>query len=183
MSSDEKACTLNRQTTGEKVKTKVLEIRKWVNEHKVQIVIGVTATTGTATLFKNHDAITTWFHTLYLNEKSTKPVIEAVVKQEVESVSTMLSKGLSDIVANFKKKPPIYSKEWFDSFSVPELEDLREDIRKKYLSSGKDMRTAIRLENLLYLFDNVLSERAWANSSEYGYPVHSEHGWYLSSDD
>lgn len=75
-----------------------------------------------------------------------------------------------------------YSSAWFESASDDELNAEREKVRQAYCSAGLDFSEAVRMENLLRLFDKELSRRAWAGE-EYGYPAHREHGWYLSNDD
>ena len=76
-----------------------------------------------------------------------------------------------------------YSDGWFKSASDDELEMEREKVRQEYCSSGGDYSLAVRLQKLLWRFDKVMRERAWNGSTDYGYPKHREHGWYLSSDD
>ncbi|MCQ2017136.1 hypothetical protein [Clostridium butyricum] len=78
---------------------------------------------------------------------------------------------------------PKYSSKWFESASDEVLKIEREVVRQQYCSAGNDYRLAIISEKLLKLFDSVLSKRAWNGHTDYGYPVHREHGWYLSNDD
>lgn len=89
--------------------------------------------------------------------------------------------GISSI-AN-KKSPVKFSAKWFESLSDTDLNLEREIIRKKYCSAGDDFKLAVHLQNLLRLFDEELSKRAWAGSKEFGFPVHREHGWHLPSKD
>lgn len=76
-----------------------------------------------------------------------------------------------------------YSSKWFDTVSDAILNEEREAVSKKYCSSGNDFDLAVSLERLLHRFDAVLSKRAWNGSTDYKFPVHSEHGWHLPSDD
>ncbi len=80
-------------------------------------------------------------------------------------------------------EPQKYSDKWFDTVSDAVLNEEREIVRKKYCSAGNDFGLAVRLEKLLHRFDTVLSNRAWNGSKDYGFPVHSEHGWHLPSKD
>lgn len=72
---------------------------------------------------------------------------------------------------------------WYEHLSDAELNAKREMVRKAFCSSGSDYNRAVRLENLLRLLDKELSKRAWGGRTDYGFPVHSEHGWHLSSED
>lgn len=81
------------------------------------------------------------------------------------------------------EKTQKYSSRWFDTVSDAVLNEEREVVRKKYCFSGNDFDLAVRLEKLLHRFDSVLSKRAWNESTDYKFPVRSEHGWYLPSDD
>lgn len=80
------------------------------------------------------------------------------------------------------KEPQKYSSKWFDMVSDEVLDAEREIVRQQYCSSGNDISLATRLYNLLNQFDKVMSKRAW-DGKEPGFPVHSEHGWHLPSDD
>lgn len=79
-------------------------------------------------------------------------------------------------------EPEKYSSKWFENASDELLKAEREVVRKNYCASGDDFSAAVRWEKLLHYFDKVISKRAWAGK-EYGFPVRSEHGWHLPSDD
>ena len=81
------------------------------------------------------------------------------------------------------KENPKYSKDWMNSLSDSDLETEREKVRQAWCSAPKDLATAIKLESILDLFDKVIHSRESNGSSEYNYPKHTEHGWYLSGDD
>ena len=55
------------------------------------------------------------------------------------------------------------------------------DVRKVYCSSGDDFNLAVRLQNLLGMFDKEINKRVWGGSTDYGFSVHREHGRYLPS--
>lgn len=78
--------------------------------------------------------------------------------------------------------PLEYSAEWFDSLPDQDLQTKREAVRQDYVSTS-DYAEASQLQNRLRLFDKEISDRAWGDQKDYGYPAHSEHGWYLPSDD
>lgn len=76
-----------------------------------------------------------------------------------------------------------YSRKWFKNMSSEQLNAERELVRQQFCSAGDDFYQAGYLQKLLRLFDSVLNEREWNGNVDYKYPAHSEHGWYLSSDD
>ena len=78
---------------------------------------------------------------------------------------------------------PKYSKEWMQSVSDSELDVEREEIRKAWCSEPKDISRAVELESILNQFDREIHKRKSNDSSDYGFPRHTEHGWYLSGDD
>lgn len=80
-------------------------------------------------------------------------------------------------------EPPKYSNKWFKTVSDTVLKEERENVRKQFCSAGNDFDLAVRLQKLLNYFDKVIGERAWNGSTDYKFPVHSEHGWHLPSDD
>lgn len=68
-----------------------------------------------------------------------------------------------------------------------ELDDEREALRQRYVSSGDDVHAASSLEAELHRYDQEMTRRAneaYArenpNPPE---PRHREHGWYLPNDD
>ena len=77
----------------------------------------------------------------------------------------------------------LFSSKWFNSVSDSELEEKREEIRLAYCSSGDDFDTACRLQNLLWRFDEEISDRAWGDEEPQAPSCHREHGWYLPNED
>ena len=83
--------------------------------------------------------------------------------------------GLLDVVFGILAVgEPEYNDCWMRLASDEELEEEREKVRLQ-LFEGKDVY------DTLDRFDAEMSKRAW-NGEEIGFPVHSEHGWYLSED-
>ena len=74
------------------------------------------------------------------------------------------------------------SEKWFSNASIEELEQAREIVHKDYLNPELDMNYRTDCHNLLFRFDQATGKKKWAGK-EPGYPVHSEYGRYLSSDD
>ena len=86
-------------------------------------------------------------------------------------------------LANGKGMEPMkYSNSWIKALSDKDWEKEREIIRKQTDNYDGDWKKAVRLEKLLYRFDEIMSDRQWGNEPE-GFPKHSKHGWYLPSDD
>ena len=81
------------------------------------------------------------------------------------------------------KEPQKYSSKWFDTVSDEVLNAEREIVRKQYCSAGDDFSLAVRLQNLLNLFDKVLSKRAWGDEIPHGPGYHREHGYNLFKND
>lgn len=79
------------------------------------------------------------------------------------------------------KQPEQYSRKWIESLSDEDWSSEREKVRKMYGSPEYDDTTRMRFRDILDLFDRVKSDRDWAGK-EPGFPVHSEHGWYLPGD-
>ena len=81
------------------------------------------------------------------------------------------------------KEPQKYSDKWFKTASDEELKAEREIVQKQFCSAGDDFQLAATLQNLLWLFDSVLSKRAWAGKAPRGPGYHREHGYNLYKDD
>lgn len=96
------------------------------------------------------------------------------------ALATVAGLGIYKIATG---EPQKYSSKWFDTVSDAVLNEEREIVRKQYCSSGNDFSLAVQLERLLRRFDEVIGKRAWNGSTDYKFPVHSEHGWHLPSDD
>lgn len=82
--------------------------------------------------------------------------------------------GLIDIKNHFPELEMIF---------YADLNAEREIVRKAYCSSGDDFNLAVRLQNLLRMFDKEISKRVWGGRTDYGFPVHREHEWHLLSKD
>ena len=89
--------------------------------------------------------------------------------------------GIAKIASG--KAPVKFSTKWFETLSDADLNAEREIVRKAYCSSGDDFNLAVRLQNLLGMFDKEISKRVWGGRTDYGFPFHREHGWHLPSKD
>ncbi len=101
-------------------------------------------------------------------------------------VGTLVLGGLIVTTFGIKKyisNLPIekYSREWLESLSKDALEAEREKVRLEFVASGSDRNKAIRLQNLLYAFDDEMARRRPEVPS--GPIIHREHGRYLPNDD
>ena len=95
-----------------------------------------------------------------------------------EAVSELLKKIPKEVAEANR-----YSNKWFSEVSDSELEREREVVRKAFCSSGGDFEKSCKLQNLLYLFDDEMSKRAWNGETPHVSNIHREHGWYLFNDD
>ncbi len=100
----------------------------------------------------------------------------------VVSTALMVASG---IFLSIKHKPEKYSDEWFSSLSREELDTEREKIQKQWCSAGGDYSLSVRLQNLLYRFDDEMRLRDYGDlkPEDYKYPPHREHGWNLYKPD
>lgn len=98
---------------------------------------------------------------------------------------TALLVGSSIGVFQFFKhmEPQKYSKKWFDISSIEILEQEREAIRQEMCSAGKDYAKADRLWHMLNVFDRILREKKYGDTSEYVFPPRREHGHNLYKPD
>lgn len=94
-----------------------------------------------------------------------------------ESFSELLESWREDL----KSGKPLSDK-WFNNASLEELEEARKVVQNDYRNPELDMDYRTDCHKLLFRFDQAIGKKKWAGK-EPGYPVHSEHGWYLSSDD
>lgn len=75
-----------------------------------------------------------------------------------------------------------YSEKWFSKASLEELEAAREIVQTDYRNPKLDIDYRDECWHLLKRFDNAI-RNIKCQGKEVGFPVHSEHGWYLPSDD
>ena len=93
--------------------------------------------------------------------------------------------ALADLWMSLKKqieKGTLYSSKWFEKASLEELENAREIVQNDFNNPKLDLDYRNECWNLLNRFDNAIGKIKW-NGKEYGYPVHSNNGWHLPSDD
>ena len=79
-------------------------------------------------------------------------------------------------------KGTLYSSKWFEKADLEELEKARRIVELDYNNPNLDLDYRNYCWNLLNRFDNAIGRIKWADK-EYGYPVHSSNGYYLTSDD
>lgn len=75
-----------------------------------------------------------------------------------------------------------YGDYWLRSASLEELETERDRVQADYLNPSLDTDYRSRMWHLLRRFDAAIHKKK-CGDKEPGYSVHSEHGWYLPSDD
>ena len=64
-----------------------------------------------------------------------------------------------------------------------ELETAREKVRLDFCNPDLDSDYRIDCQKALGMFDREMRKRAWGDEKPHAPSYHSEHGWYLSSDD
>lgn len=87
-------------------------------------------------------------------------------------VGTSLAIGIG-IFLSMKRDLEKYSGEWFKAISRVELGTEREKIQKLWCSTGGDYLLGIRLQNLLYRFDDEIRLRDYGDlkPEDYEYPA------------
>ena len=97
-----------------------------------------------------------------------------------------LSDGSSDddtsVSDDGRMAKDVYPNSFFKRSSVEELREERERVRLDYCNPDLDLDYRAGLYYTLNRFDEAIYNKQWAGI-EPGYPVHSEHGLYLPSDD
>lgn len=101
------------------------------------------------------------------------------VKKVIEIGTGLAVTGFGVYMLLSGNEPKKYSNKWFETVSDEVLNTEREVVRKQFCSAGDDFSLAVRLQNLLYKFDSVLSKRAWGNEIPQGPSYPREHGYNL----
>lgn len=89
------------------------------------------------------------------------------------------------IFLSMKREPEKYSDKWFQTLSREKLDAERKEIQKQWSSAGGNYSLGVRLQNLLYRFDDEIRFRDHGDSKLEGYKYrpHREHGWNLYKPD
>ncbi len=80
------------------------------------------------------------------------------------------------------EKGSLYSTKWFEKATLEELEKQRALVERDFNNPNLDSSFRNNCWNLLIRLDNAIGKIKWAGK-EYGFPIHSDNGWYLPSDD
>ena len=120
---------------------------------------------------------------LKLNLHNRKDMDVMKAKNVVFSLITAGLAGLGLYKALGGGKIEKYSSKWFDTVSNEVLNAEREVVRKEFCASGNNFSKAVRLENLLRLFDKVISSRAWDGKTPQAPSYPREHGHNLYKPD
>lgn len=80
------------------------------------------------------------------------------------------------------EKGALYSEKWFRNAKLEELEAARKVVETDYRNPKLDINYRDECWNLLKRFDRAIGNIK-SQGKDVGFPVHSEHGWYLPSDD
>lgn len=81
------------------------------------------------------------------------------------------------------KEPQKYSSKWLETAPKDLLEKEREFASNQFRLSSDDYQVAVYWERIRDRIIAELGKRAWNGGTDYMFPVHSEHGWHLPSDD
>ena len=66
--------------------------------------------------------------------------------------------------------------------SLEDLRKWRDSIHQMYMNPNEDIETRSICLDALGVIDKYIADKEW-DGKEIGFPVHREHGWYLSNDD
>ena len=105
---------------------------------------------------------------------------KGIVQNDIADAQDKVQKPQQNLKDEIKKGKPLSAK-WYEKADLEELKDVRDSVQKAYLNPKLSMETRGHLWDLLPVIDNAIGKREWAGK-EYGFPVKSENGWYLSSD-
>lgn len=75
-----------------------------------------------------------------------------------------------------------YNNKWFDTATIEELQIERKKVQTDYRNPNLDLEYRWKMKDLLHKFDVTIGRRQ-GSGRDYKYPVHSENGYYLRSDD
>lgn len=87
-------------------------------------------------------------------------------------------KSLKELI----EKGSVGSERWFRNADLETLEKGRKAVQLDYMNPKLDIDYRSSLYGVLRKFDDAIRIKKYGNK-ECGFPVHSEHGWYLPSDD
>lgn len=90
---------------------------------------------------------------------------------------TLLVIGACKVLSGVK--PAKYSIEWIQNLTEQEWSTEREIVRQKFCDPMYDIDTRSNFERILFLFDKVKGDRAWAGKIPQGPAYHREHGYNL----
>lgn len=66
--------------------------------------------------------------------------------------------------------------------SLEDLRKWRESIHQMYMNPNEDIDVRSGYLDIISVIDKYIADKEW-DGKEIGFPVHREHGWYLSNDD
>lgn len=114
---------------------------------------------------------------LFVGISVTTIIITTLGLKNKESIN-----GLWESLKKEIEKGSLYSSKWFEKASLEEIQKARKIVQKDYGNPELDNNYRSECWELLLKLNNAIEEKKWIGK-EPGYPVHSEHGWHLLSDD
>ena len=134
-----------------------------------------------------------------IEDKSEKGLINWIKEHKVQlifagvSVTAVIATilglknkdALSELWKSLQKeieKGSIYSEKWFENANLEELEKERFKIQQDYRNPELELEYRGECWDLLAKFDKIIGQKKW-QGKDYEYPIHGEHGLYLSGDD
>ena len=105
-------------------------------------------------------------------------LIASVLGMKNKETITQVWKSLKELI----EKGSIGSERWFRNADLETLEKARKAVQQDYMNPELDDDYRSGLYSVLRRFDDAIRIKQYGNHT-YGFPVRSEHGWYLPSDD
>lgn len=107
--------------------------------------------------------------------------MNATVKKLLKIGAGVLTVAAATVLAVIGEKN---SSDYFlRNASDEELETVRENVRLNYCNPSLDTNYRVECQKALGIIDREMRKRAWGDEKPHAPSYHSEHGWYLSSDD
>lgn len=115
---------------------------------------------------------------LTLAGMSVAVLIATVLGMKNKDTVAQMWKSLKELI----EKGSVGSERWLRNADLETLEKARKAVQQDYMNPELDVDYRSSLYSVLRRFDEAIRIKRYGNQA-CGFPVHSEHGWYLPSDD